>query len=198
MTRILAINGAYRAGGITDQAVEAATEAARAAGAEVEVVLLRDYPIEFCLNCRVCTQQPGEAPAKCVQQDAMQALIDKLEGADAYILASPTNLGSVTALFKRFMERLIVYAYWPQNSPAPQYRKAHARRKKALLISSCAAPGLLGRWLFGTCKQLRMTAKILGANPVGTVFTGLIGRQDPPLLPNAGQRKVQALAARLL
>ena len=35
-------------------------------GADVEHIHLRDYPIEFCRNCRECMQQPGEAPGKCV------------------------------------------------------------------------------------------------------------------------------------
>ena len=111
MTRILAINGSYRDEGITDQTVEALAQAIEAAGAEVEIILLREYPIEFCLNCRECTQQPGAKPGECVHNDGMQELIDKIERADGYILASPTNFGSVTAIFKRFMERLAVYAY---------------------------------------------------------------------------------------
>lgn len=45
MTKILAINGSYRDDGITDQTVEALTQAMVAAGAEVETILLREYPI---------------------------------------------------------------------------------------------------------------------------------------------------------
>lgn len=51
MTKILAISGSYRDDGITDQTVEAMAQAIRAVGAENEVVQLREYPIEFCLNC---------------------------------------------------------------------------------------------------------------------------------------------------
>ncbi|HID49505.1 MAG TPA: flavodoxin family protein, partial [Chromatiales bacterium] len=125
MVRILAINGSYRDDGITDQSVTILTDTLKKAGADVEIILLRGYPIEFCLNCRECTQQPGEAPGQCVQHDGMQALVNKIEAADAFILASPTNFGSVTAIFKRFMERLVVYAYWPWEMNAPQYRKAN-------------------------------------------------------------------------
>ncbi|MCK4838068.1 MAG: NAD(P)H-dependent oxidoreductase, partial [Desulfobulbaceae bacterium] len=41
MTRILAINGSYRKNGVTDQVVGTMTEALKASGAEVEIVLLR-------------------------------------------------------------------------------------------------------------------------------------------------------------
>ena len=198
MTRILAINGSYRDHGITDQALEAAAEAARAAGAEVETVSLREYPIGFCLNCRECTQEPGTAPGRCVQHDGMQELVDKIEHADNYILASPTNFGSVTAVFKRFMERLVVYAYCPWDRDAPQLRKAKAPKKKALLISSCAAPGIVGRWLYGTQKQLKMTAKTIGADTVGALSIGLIAKEAHPQLSQRAQARAKTLAARLV
>jgi len=198
MTRILAINGSYRDDGITDQAVEATAQGARAAGADVEIILLRDYPIEFCLNCRECTQQPGETPGNCVQHDGMAELVAKIEAADGYILASPTNFFTVTALFKRFEERLIVYAYWPWEMNGPQLRKAHSKKKPAVLITSSAAPGLMGRLLFNTMKQLKMTAKTIGAESVGTLFVGLIGQQPQPTLPPAQQTRAQRLGRRLV
>jgi multimeric flavodoxin WrbA len=174
MIRVLAINGSYRDNGVTDQIVNAMAQAVEASGNKIEVVRLRDYPIEFCLNCRECTQQPGIRPGQCVHKDGMGALLEKIEVADAYILASPTNFGSVTAVFKRFMERLIVYAYWPWGKATPRFRKTGAKAKRALLVSSSAAPGLLGRWSFATRNQLKTTARTIGAKPVGTLFTGLV------------------------
>jgi len=198
MRKVLAINGSYRDDGITDQVVNALLQAVKAAGAEVELVLLRDYPIEFCLNCRECTQQPGEMPGECVQHDGMKDLVDKIESADAYILAAPTNFGSVTAIFKRFMERLIVYAYWSWDMNAPSFRKEKAVKKKAILISSCAAPGILGRWVYGTHKQLKMTAQTIGAECVGTIFTGMISKQPQPKLSGRVQSKINLQAKKLL
>jgi len=198
MKKVLAINGSYRDDGMTDQTVEALAQAIEATGAEVEIILLREYPIEFCLNCRACTQQPGAAPGECVLHDGMQDLIDKIERADGFILAAPTNFGSVTAIFKRFMERLAVYAYWPWDMNGPLYRKAQAPRKKALLVSSCAAPGIIGRWFFGTHNQLKMTAKTIGAEVVGSLFTGMIAKEKHPKLPKSVRAKINALAGRVV
>jgi multimeric flavodoxin WrbA len=198
MKKILAINASYRNNGITDQTVEALRRAVETLGGEVEVVKLREYPLEFCRNCRECTQQPGEDPGCCVVQDGMQGLIDKIEWADGYILASPTNFGSTTALFKRFMERLVVYAFWSWDMNAPQHRKANVPKKKAILVSSCAAPWLLGRWLYGTRKQLKMTAKTIGAETVGTIFTGLIGKESHPKVNDRVHRKTRQLAKKLI
>lgn len=198
MIKVLAINGSYRDDGITDQSVETLAQVLESGGAEVEIILLREYPIEFCLNCRACTQQPGEVPGECVIYDSMQELINKIENADCYILAAPTNFGSVTAIFKRFMERLAVYAYWSWDMNGPQFRKAQATKKKALLVSSCAAPGILGRCFFGTSKQLKMTAKTIGAEVVGTIFTGMIAKQQHPKLPERVRTKIKTFAKRLV
>jgi len=198
MIMILAINGSYRDDGITDKTVDVLKQTLEASGEQVEVVLLRDYPIEFCLNCRECTQQPGEEPGQCVQHDGMQELVNKIENADAYILASPTNFSSVTAIFKRFMERLVVYAYWPWGMPAPRLRKKNTIKKKALLVSSSAAPAFMARLAYSTQRQLKMTAKVIGAEPVGTIFTGLIADIPKHELSAKVLHKIKAKALKLL
>lgn len=196
--RLLAINGSYREDGIIDQAVATAVRAAAEAGAEVETIYLRSYPIEFCLNCRECTQLPGESPGHCIQQDGMQALIDKIETADGYILASPTNIGTVTAIYKRFMERLAVYAYWPWGAPAPQMRRGKRLKKKAVLISSSAAPGLMGRLFFNTLKQLRQSATAIGAKSVGTLWLGMVANEPNRRLSDRQVRQIQRRVKTLL
>jgi len=198
MPRILAINGSYRDDGVTDRVLDAVVAELADAGAEVEVVLLREHPIEFCLNCRQCTQKPGEDPAQCIQHDDMRELIDRIEQADAYVLASPTNFGSVTALFKRFMERLTVYAYWPWEQHAPSLRKQGTPRKRAIVVSSCAAPGFLGRLLYTSHRQLKNTANTIGADTVGSLFTGHAARQAGNDLPPDVIKRARELAHKLL
>jgi len=196
--KILAINGSYRPGGMTDQALQAAADSLRETGAEIRIVNLRDYPIEFCTNCRECALRPGSEPGRCVIEDGMHELIARIEESDALILAAPTNFGSVTAIFKRFMERLMPYAYWPWEQPRPELRKAGQARKKALLISSSAAPGWLGRWLFGSNRQLAMAAKAVGAKPVGSLFTGFAANRPDQQLPAGSVNNAKRLARRLL
>ncbi len=198
MTKILAINGSYRDDGITDQVVDIITEELLQLGAEVEAVNLRDYPIEFCLNCRECTQSIGEGLGECVLGDGMKALIEKIEDSDGYIFASPTNFGSVTAVYKRFMERLIPYAFWPWGMKTPKFRKANNMHKRAVLVSSCAAPGFLGHLIYNTKNQLKYTAKIVGANVVGSMFTGLVSVQDKHRVSHSVIAKAKLMADKLM
>jgi multimeric flavodoxin WrbA len=195
---ILAINGSYREGGITDQTIASIAASLDAMGAEVETVQLRDYPIEFCLNCRECMQQAGTSPGKCVHNDGMAALVEMIEAADGYVLAAPTNFYAVTALFKRFLERLAVFGYWPWGKPAPVFRRAKMPKKPAIIVSSCAAPGLMGRLSYSTNKSLKTAADTIGANVVGTMVSGLVAQEPRPHLSQHAHRRAEVMAARLV
>jgi multimeric flavodoxin WrbA len=137
--RILAIVGTYRKGGTIDSAVEAILASARAAGAETEKICLIDRHIEFCTNCRTCTQEPGPQRGKCVLADDMQSIFDEIERADALVLASPMNCWTVTAVMKRFIERSLGYVYWPWGSLAPKPRNKQLT-KRAVVVTSSASP----------------------------------------------------------
>lgn len=202
MKRVLIINGSYRSEGATDQMVAIAQNELVSAGAEVDTVMLRDYPIKFCLNCRHCTQHLGNAPGECVHDDNMTKLIDKIEQSDALVLASPTNFGSVTAIFQRFIERLTVYGYWPWGQPAPKMRREVSKRenaKKAMLISSSAAPSFMARWAFHTRKQLKLTARVIGASVVGSVHAGMMSQpQAEVVVSRRLKTKIQRLSHKLI
>jgi multimeric flavodoxin WrbA len=142
-------------------------------------------------------QQPGDAPGECVIDDGMAELVEKIERADGYVLAAPTNFSAATALFKRFMERLSPYGYWPWGAMAPVYRKAKLSKKPAVIISSCAAPGFLGRLTYGTNQTLKVATKVIGGKIVGRVFTGLVARERTQELPDRARRKAATLAQRL-
>ena len=173
-------------------------QVAAQAGVATEHILLREHPVDHCHNCRSCTQEPGAVPAHCVIHDGMGELVTKIEAADAYILAAPVNFGSATALFKRFMERLLVYAYWPWGRPGPVYRKAGVPQKKAALVSSCAAPGVMGYVAYDVRRQLKLTAKTIGAESVGTLITGLVAQRAQTDLSLRDVSKAQRLARKLL
>ena len=196
--RILAINGSYRNGGMTDQAVDRLLEHLQAMGAVTEHIKLRDHPVGFCRNCRQCMQQAGDAPGVCAINDGMTELIRKIEDADAYVFAAPTNFSSATALFKRFSERLAVYGYWPWGKPAPVFRRAKMPKKPVIIVSSCAAPSILGRLTYVTNKNLRIAAKTIGGKVVGSMVTGFASKKPAQELPRRTRRRARTLAPRLV
>ncbi len=195
--RTVAVVGSYRKGGTIDSAVDAILEAAKGQGAETAKIYLADKHIEFCTNCRSCAQQPGSARGKCVLPDELDSLLSEIEAADALILAAPVNFYNVNALFRRFMERTLGYVYWPwgqQRGPVPRIKLPN---KVAALVTSAAMPGLLIPLGTGAPRALKITAKILGAKPVASLWMGLSAVQSRQELSIGTKAKAKRIGLRL-
>jgi multimeric flavodoxin WrbA len=183
MRKVLGIVGSYRKGGTIDTVVSEVLAGALERGAEVEKIYLLDRQIEFCTNCRRCTQAGGPQPGLCSHRDDMSGIIAAIELADALVLGAPVNFGNVNALTQRFVERLAGYAYWPWGEPAPKMRREGKGRKPAVLVTSSAMPAIMGRLATGSLKTLKKAAAVVGATPSDTLFVGLAAggeRQAPP------------------
>jgi NAD(P)H-dependent FMN reductase len=199
--KVLALSGSYREGGITEQAIAAVLAGAKAEGAEVEMVRLADRRIEFCNNCRQCMQTPGDELGVCtLPEDDMEALLAACAGADVLVVAAPVNIGSTTALMKRFIERLAPTAHWPWGQPAPGYRNwIEKKRLAAVLITSSAAPSVLGRIAgFSGLKDLRWVARSFQARVVATRWYGLTAQDMPPELGAKRARDAEALGRKVV
>jgi multimeric flavodoxin WrbA len=185
--KVVAIVGSYRKGGIVDRAVEAVLEGARENGAETHTIYLIEQQIEFCTNCRQCAEKPGKERGKCVRHDGLEAILTEIEAADAMVLGSPVNFYNVTALYRRFLERLIGCTYWPPKW-APRARTKLLPRK-AVLVASAGMPGFLIPLLTGAARALRISSNLLGAQTIGRLWIGLVASgAHPPLSGNVLKR----------
>ena len=168
--KIVAIVGSYRKGGTIDAAVEAILAGAREKGAKTHTLYLTEQHIEFCTNCRECGQTAGPERGKCQQNDDLEGILTEIEAADAVVLASPVNCGSVTAIFRRFMERLLGCFYWPWGQPAPKPRsKVHTL--KSILVASSAMPGFMIPLFTGARPRCAGLARFGSVSPVGNRTT---------------------------
>lgn len=193
--KITAIVGSYRRGGIVESAVDELLGAARAAGADVEKVNLLDRRVEFCTNCRTCTSEAGIERGPCQIQDDVPGILDALERSDAFVLASPMNFGTVTALMKRFIERTVCYGYWPWGG-GPKDR-GRPRTKRAVLLAASAAPALLARWTTSMPKLLKQVAGLLGAGKVETLWIGLARATPEAGLSDKARERARRIGQRL-
>jgi multimeric flavodoxin WrbA len=194
--KIVAIVGSYRRDGTIERAVDAILQAAAEKGAETEVIRLIDRHIEFCRNCRKCTQLEGLQRGACVQPDDMDDILKKIEAADGLVLASPVNFFGVTAVMQRFIERLVCYAFWPWGKPGPVTR-VKDRGIKAVLVTSSAMPAALGRIFTRSLGGLKRAAQTLGAKPAGTLFIGKAALHEKQELPQAILDKARKLGQEL-
>lgn len=194
---VMALVGSYRKGGITDSLVDEMLAVAAERGMDVHKVYLSDVPIEFCHNCRNCTQKPGPARGVCELQDDMAVLLETIDKADGLILASPVNFFTVTALTKRFVERLVCGAYWPWGQWGPKLRVFRPQRP-AVLVSSCAMPGWLARLTTNVLRVLKSAASALGLRTVGSLIVGLAAHSERQRLSQRSVRRARRLAHKLV
>jgi putative NADPH-quinone reductase len=197
--KVVAIIGSYRKGRIIDSAVTEILRGASEAGADTEKIYLTDLHIEFCRNCRDCTQAPGDRPGTCFHQDDMSSIIQACLAADVLILAAPVNMGSATAITKRFLERLTPLAYWPYGQPGPKSRNPVPKPRRAILVSSSAAPALIATLPgSGARPVLKYIAKVFRAKVVKRIHYGLAAFQKNTDLPDKKKRAAFALGASLV
>lgn len=194
--KILAIVGSYRRDGNIASTVNHVAQAASSSGATVETIFLLDKNISFCTNCRTCTQEPGQEPGKCVLDDDMRDIISRIEEADGFIFGAPVNFFNVNALTRRFIERLVCYAYWPWDKNSPKNRKTQLD-KQAVLITSSAMPSFLGRIFTGAMRALKISAKLVGAKTIGTIFVGLAAGSPEARLSERTRTRAEKLGQKL-
>jgi multimeric flavodoxin WrbA len=194
--KVLAINGSYRKGGIIDTAIDEILAAAKEQGAETRKIYLVDKYIEFCTNCRTCAQEEGSERGECILNDDMDTILDEVQNADALVLGSPINFGTVSAIMKRFIERLICFVYWPWGMKAPKVRNEN-KTKKAVVVASSAAPAFIARLSSGMVKLLKNAAGLLGARNVGVLFIGLAALEKRQDIGEAARKKARQLGKNL-
>ena len=131
--KITVLNGSPRKQN-TDAMVEAFTEAAQAAGHEVEVLKVAHMNIAGCKACEYCH---GKGEGTCIQKDDMEKVIPAYQDADAVVFASPIYYFTMTAQIEAAIQRV----YCIGKPPKAQ--------KAALILSSGSAgthDGAIGQY----------------------------------------------------
>jgi multimeric flavodoxin WrbA len=196
MRKIVAVVGSYRKGGIIDSAIDEILSSAKAAGGHTEKIYLIDQQIESCRNCRICTQEAEVRRGLCVIQDDVDTILNRIEAADAIVLGSPMNFGTVTAVMKKFMERLVCYVYWPWGSGYPKIRNRRPT-KQAVVVASSAAPAVMARFSSNLVRLLKQVADLLGGKKTQVLYIGLAAMEREQDIGERIRKKARGLGARL-
>lgn len=176
--KVIAINGSPKGrASSTDKMLTPLLAGMRGAGAETETIYLVEKTIHYCRGCFACWVK---TPGKCVIQDDMASLIEKLIQSDLMILATPLYIYSMTGLMKNFLDRLIpLLLPWLEESKSDPRVTSHPRRyekpSKMLLVSGAGFPE------FCHFDALVMTMKEF-AKAGGSDYIGEILRPEAPLL----------------
>ena len=104
---VLALNGSPRKGGNTEVLLAAVIKGMEQAGGQAEVIRLCDLTIQPCIGCGGCDET-----GRCVLEDDMMQLYDKIIAAKRVIVASPIYFYGITAQAKAFVDRTQALWSW--------------------------------------------------------------------------------------
>ena len=99
MARYLLINAGANNHGATQAILETVLQAIPE-GSQGELVCLDDCGIHYCRGCKACYET-----GRCVQQDGMDGLMERMDQADGIIFAAPSYWADVPGQCKVFIDR---------------------------------------------------------------------------------------------
>jgi multimeric flavodoxin WrbA len=140
--KIIAINSSPRSGGQskTELMLNHLVEGMRDAGAEVDIVNLREKKIKNCLGCFTCwTKTPG----RCIQKDDMTTEIyPKWLAADLAVYATPLYYHTMNSAMSNFKERTLPAAqpFFEQGTDGNVFHPLRNKVPAAVWLSVCGFP----------------------------------------------------------
>lgn len=108
MKKVLILSGSPRKGGNSDILCDEFAKGALANGHEVEKICVAEKKIAPCLGCYYCKDHGG----KCVLNDGMAEILEKIIAADVLVLATPVYFYSMCAQLKAVIDRTV--ARWTE------------------------------------------------------------------------------------
>ena len=178
----LVIKGSYHKKGFISAVTESFIKGIKERNKKIKIdtINLIDKKINFCLGCNKCNTDNGDSLGKCCQKDDMSLILKKMLAADMLVLASPIYQFNMTAIFKKFNERLMPVLFISEKSPFPQPRNKIREGKKGFIFISTGAPypinALLGMTKI-TKKMLGLFCKAFGCGKNFILEAGGVGNE---------------------
>ncbi len=99
--KAILVNGSARVNGNTKIALNRIEKILQAKGIETEIIDLAIKKLNPCAACYKCANV-----GKCIQNDDLNSIMEKLQEAKAIVLGSPVYFSNVTSRMQMFIERI--------------------------------------------------------------------------------------------
>jgi multimeric flavodoxin WrbA len=104
--KVVAFCGSARKAGNTELLLNTVLTELAAVGIEIELVQLAGQELRGCIACYECFKnKDGYCAYSAVKKDRINDYLDKMKGADAILLGSPTYFADVSTEMKALMDR---------------------------------------------------------------------------------------------
>ena len=117
--KFYAINGSPRKNNNTATLLRSALDGVSSAGgaqAETEIIHLYDLDYQPCVSCFACKRLGGTSYGKCIVNDSLKPVLEKLAEADGIIFGSPVYFSNLSAKLRGFLERFMFqYLVYDRN-----------------------------------------------------------------------------------
>lgn len=115
--KVVLINGSPHKNGTTFKALSEVAKAIDENGIETEIITVGDKEVSGCKACCACVKL-----GKCVKDDIVNELIEKIEAADGVVVGTPVYYASINGTLKAILDRVFFakksFAYKPAAAVA--------------------------------------------------------------------------------
>lgn len=101
--KVLLFNGSPKAKGCTFTALSEVAKTLEENGVEAEIIHIGGNVLGGCKSCGFCGKT-----GKCVTEDVLNQVMDKVKGADGYVFGSPVHYASASGDITSFLDRLFI------------------------------------------------------------------------------------------
>lgn len=111
--KVLMINGSPHENGTTRRALNEVATSLNENGIETEIITVGNKNVSGCLACGACAKL-----GKCITDDIVNVVIEKLKEADGLVVGSPVYYASMNGTLKSLLDRVFFGKSCFANKPA--------------------------------------------------------------------------------
>lgn len=170
MARIAIVVGHARRNSYCESLGAAYLKGAESGGHEARLFVLSHMSFDPILHDGFSREQPLEPDLK--------AAAEAIKSADHLVLIFPLWLGTLPAILKGFLERLLTPGFATEKSDGLMGFRPLLKGKSARVVVTMGMPSFVYRWFYGAHAVKMLKRNILGFVGFAPVRTKLLGRID--------------------
>lgn len=101
--KVIVLSASARKGGNSEMLCDEFIAGAKETGNQVEKIFLGNKIINYCIGCEYCTKNGG----KCIHNDDMGQILEKIIEADVIVMATPVYYYSMNGQMKTLIDRTV-------------------------------------------------------------------------------------------